>query len=251
MLIFKGFIIGFLMLVPGLSGGSLALGLGIYDEILSRCSHFFKDWKKNLIFFLKLIIGGIFGLFFASFTLLSLLEYNQNLIIGLMMMVMMVILVNHFKSYYKQLKWWHYVYLILGVFLLLCFNNLNKLTVHNEWLCFLFAGLLLAIAFILPGISFSYVLVLLGLYDKLLLAITTFDFCFLFKLGGCFLLGIIISVKTIDYLFKRFTLTMNNIILGFVIASLILVVPFEDYASVAYFLIMASIGMLVGVKMNR
>lgn len=247
LLIIKGFVIGLLMLVPGLSGGSIAVGLGIYEEILAKNSRFFKDFKTNFFYFLKLIIGGIIGMFVSSFSLLLLMKYNANMVLSLMIIIMTFILIRHFRSYYKELTWWHYSFIVLGFVISLIFNNMKVINIKNEYLMMVLSGLLLAIAFILPGISFSYVLVILGLYDKTLIAISTLDFLFLIKLGVAFLFGIILTIKLIDFLYQRFPKQMNNVIVGFVITSILFIFPINDIASFFYVLIMVIIGIIVSL----
>lgn len=247
LLIIKGFVIGLLMLVPGLSGGSIAVGLGIYEEILAKSSRFFKDFKTNFFYFLKLIIGGIIGMFVSSFSLLLLMKYNANMVLSLMIIIMTFILIRHFRSYYKELTWWHYSFIVLGFVISLIFNNMKVINIKNEYLMMVLSGLLLAIAFILPGISFSYVLVILGLYDKTLIAISTLDFLFLIKLGVAFLFGIILTIKLIDVLYQKFPKQMNNVIVGFVISSILFIVPINDIASFFYVFIMVIIGIIVSL----
>jgi putative membrane protein len=247
LLIIKGFVIGLLMLVPGLSGGSIAVGLGIYEEILAKSSRFFKDFKTNFFYFLKLIIGGIIGMFVSSFSLLLLMKYNANMVLSLMIIIMTFILIRHFRSYYKELTWWHYSFIVLGFVISLIFNNMKVINIKNEYLMMVLSGLLLAIAFILPGISFSYVLVILGLYDKTLIAILTLDFLFIIKLGVAFLFGIILTIKLIDVLYQRFPRQMNNVIVGFVISSILFIVPINDIASFFYVFIMVIIGIIVSL----
>lgn len=247
LLIIKGFVIGLLMLVPGLSGGSIAVGLGIYEEILAKSSRFFKDFKTNFFYFLKLIIGGIIGMFVSSFSLLLLMKYNANMVLSLMIIIMTFILIRHFRSYYKELTWWHYSFIVLGFVISLIFNNMKVINIKNEYLILVLSGLLLAIAFILPGISFSYVLVILGLYDKTLIAISTLDFLFIIKLGVAFLFGIILTIKLIDVLYQKFPKQMNNVIVGFVISSILFIVPINDIASFFYVFIMVIIGIIVSL----
>ena len=85
------------MLVPGLSGGSVAIALKIYDEILSRFSHFFKNIKNNFFYFLQLIIGGLLGMFISSITLLKLLNINYYLIISIVLGLMSFIILKNFN----------------------------------------------------------------------------------------------------------------------------------------------------------
>lgn len=74
LLILKGFIIGSSMSVPGVSGGTMAILLGIYDQMIQSVSHFFQDIKKNMLYLGKICIGGVLGLFSLAFLIKTLLE---------------------------------------------------------------------------------------------------------------------------------------------------------------------------------
>ena len=68
-LFFKSVVIGFFMLVPGISGGSIAILLDIYDDLLASLNNIFKTFKSSFTFLLVAAFGGIIGLFVSSFVL--------------------------------------------------------------------------------------------------------------------------------------------------------------------------------------
>ena len=74
LLVLKGFIIGSSMSVPGVSGGTMAILLGIYDRMIQAVSHFFKDIKGNTLYLGKICVGGVLGLFSLAFVIKALLE---------------------------------------------------------------------------------------------------------------------------------------------------------------------------------
>lgn len=77
----KGLIIGATMLVPGVSGGSMAMILGIYDRLISAVSSFMKNKKENLVFLLIFSMGGILGILLFANPLLQLIErYNMPML---------------------------------------------------------------------------------------------------------------------------------------------------------------------------
>lgn len=237
------------MLVPGLSGGSVAIALKIYDEILSRFSHFFKNIKNNFFYFLQLIIGGLLGMFISSITLLKLLNINYYLIISIVLGLMSFIILKNFN--YNSQKKWYLIFIVLGGFLLFGFNQFSQFSINNELIYFVIAGILLAIAFILPGISFAYVLLLLDLYEPFLLAIAMFDFVFLFKIGISFIFGLILTAKLLDYLFNKFNQITNNIVIGFVIASMLNVIPFDNVRLTACLLSVIFSGAFFGLLIRK
>ena len=70
----SGIIIGAAMLIPGVSGGTTAIILGVYDRLVAAVASFFKDVKKNIIFLAVLAVGGVIGLLGFSKLLLKLVE---------------------------------------------------------------------------------------------------------------------------------------------------------------------------------
>lgn len=74
LIMLKGFIIGSSMSVPGVSGGTMAILLGIYDRLISSVSRFLKDIKGNIIFLMKVCIGAGIGIFTLSNVIKKLLE---------------------------------------------------------------------------------------------------------------------------------------------------------------------------------
>lgn len=74
-----GFCIGATMLVPGVSGGSMAMILGIYQDLISSVSSFFK--KKNALFLLLFLLGSITGMVLCAKPLLNLIEWQPKIVL--------------------------------------------------------------------------------------------------------------------------------------------------------------------------
>ena len=109
------------------------------------------------------------------------------------------------------------------MFSLLPINNINSPGVFSVFLL----CLPLSLALILPGISFSYSLLILGLYDSFLKAISTFDIQFIVILGSGILIGILLFTKMINYINKYYPIAFNSCIWGFVLFSSIQILPIE------------------------
>jgi putative membrane protein len=73
-LMFKGFIIGSSMSVPGISGGTMAILLGIYDKLISSISNYFKDIKGNTLYLSKALLGSLIGIGSLAFVIQWLLN---------------------------------------------------------------------------------------------------------------------------------------------------------------------------------
>jgi len=89
-----------------------------------------------------------------------------------------------------------------------------------EYLVLFLIGIVLATALVLPGISFSYMLLILGLYEQTLMAIETVNIIFLFSMGMGVLIGIFLTAKVIRIILRKYPKQTYLVIIGFVIASL-------------------------------
>ena len=70
----KGFVVGATMMVPGVSGGSMAMILGIYDQLISSVSSFFKDIKKNFMYLLQFGLAGIIGIVLCARPIMGIID---------------------------------------------------------------------------------------------------------------------------------------------------------------------------------
>ena len=230
--VFLGFVIGVSMLVPGVSGGSIAVLLGIYDDLLCAVSELTKDFRKNFMLLISVALGGVLGFFVMAKSFRMLLEsaYIQMLYLFLGIIICGVIL--QWKYTVKEFGRVGIPMVLFGVLAVLLLRLLPQellsfpgASVFLRFVLFVFTGLLLGGALILPGVSFSLMLVILGIYDEFVAAVEQLDFRFLFPLALCTLFGVIVLSKVLHGFLKRSPLQCHSLILGFVLASLVEVYP--------------------------
>lgn len=240
---YKGFLIGSTMLVPGVSGGSMAIILGIYERLLSAVSSFTRDIKKNFVFLALFVVSAGVGMLFLAKPILSLLESYpkpmQCFFIGAV--------AGGIPAVWKQAKiekitWKTVCYFTLGFLLVLGISLLptemfqtssrsvqaggdiagSKLSYS---LLLLVAGLLSSTALVLPGISVSYFLLVLGLYQELMRAISEMDIGFLLPMGSGILIGVFLTTKALEYVLGKYPQIAYMVILGFVAGSVLEILP--------------------------
>ncbi len=230
---FKGIIVGGTMLVPGVSGGSMAMILGIYQRLLSSISSFFHDWKHNACFLATFLCGGIIGVVLFANPLLKLIENHRMIMlyffIGAATGGIPLMLKN---AQLGTFQWKYILYLILGILFIIGLNFLPTGLFQQktgqggvETILLVIAGIISAVALVLPGISVSYFLLLLGLYDQTIAAITTGNLVFLFSLGIGFLLGVLATTKVLEWIMSSFPQATYLVILGFILGSLAEIFP--------------------------
>ena len=252
-LFLKGFLMGLFMLVPGVSGGTIAIILKIYDELLMRLSNIFLNFKRNFVFLLTVLVGGIIGIFISSYFLRFIfVEYYFEMIFVFVGILIYYLLETTFKSGRKYI-FKNSILIIIGMCLgyLLTIVPVSFLEFKNKYLTLFILGVFLASALILPGISVSYILLIFNIYDKVLLAIQTFDIFYLLELGVALLIGIVVVVKGLSYLLIKKKYIAENIINGFIITSIFVVLPpINSTKDVVYLIILILIGIIFEVVIN-
>ncbi|MET3658674.1 DUF368 domain-containing protein [Sporosarcina psychrophila] len=233
--LYRGFFMGISDLIPGVSGGRIAFILGIYDELLASISGFFsRNWKKHFGFLLPLGIGiGITLLLFSK-----VIEYllknqpapTQYFFMGLVVGVLPFITMQ--AGVKRNFTWQHFIVILLvgGALASLAFIKpqdtavITSLTASNAIGLF-FAGWAGSIAMLLPGISGSFILLVLGVYSTAIGALSNFNLSIIAVIGAGIIVGFIVSNKAISYLLKHFKYIMFAVIIGLIVGSLFVIYP--------------------------
>lgn len=238
-----GTIIGGGMILPGVSGGVLAVALGIYEQLLETIAHFFKDIKKNMIFLIPLIIGLIIGvLLFGKVLYFVFDKYPMEAkyaFMGLILGALPVLFKELEKKGDKKLKLSSFaiscsIALILFILgretLNINFSNNIDSGIISFVLLFI-TGLIFIAGKIIPGISSSFMLMLIGMYQFLLnilndpLGLSKEQYIQIIPFVLGILVGAICLVKVINYLIKNFFSHTYSAIIGFVIGSIAAIYP--------------------------
>lgn len=226
-IVIKGFIVGSSMSVPGVSGGTMALVLGIYDRLIYSIAHVLDDTKKNLLFLFWFLLGSGIGIGSLAFVIKWLLE-TFPLIISFFFIGAVLgglpYLFSKANVYSLSLK--TVLFVLIGMFsvIFIRFLPVNTLNFNmNQWitsvLLLILIGIVLALALILPGISTSHILLVVGLYSPLLTAITQMDLIFLALIFVSTLGGVFIITRPMEWLMIQFPHETYLLIIGFVIGS--------------------------------
>lgn len=226
-ILLKAFIIGSSMSVPGVSGGTMAILLGVYDKLISSISNFFKDIKGNFLFLAKFCIGGVLGIGSLAFVIKWLLEVLPIPVSFFFLGAVM----GGIPALYKKTKespitLSSFIYFVLGFIVVISIGfipagNFDFSTGSGLIRIFmlLITGIIIAVALVLPGISTSHMLIVLGMYDTMLLAITEFNIMYLGILGVAVLIGVILTTKPIEWTMNKYPHQTYCMIIGFVLGS--------------------------------
>lgn len=227
LLIIKGFIIGSSMSVPGVSGGTMAIILGIYDKLISSISNFLKDIKGNILFLFKVCLGAGVGIGTLSFLIKWLLEkFPLPISFFFLGAVIGGIPALYKKTKATSLKISSGVYFLLGLLIVISIGfipvgNVDVTTGSGigYYIMLLVTGIIIALALVLPGISTSHMLLVLGMYDAMITAITEFDIVYIGLLGIATLIGVFLITKPLEWTMNKFPHQTYCMIIGFVLGS--------------------------------
>jgi putative membrane protein len=223
----KGYTIGSSMSVPGVSGGTMAILLGIYDKLISSVSNFLKDIKGNTLFLLKFCIGAGAGICSLSFLLKWMLEkFPLPVSVFFLGAVVGGIPALYNKTKESSLRISSGIYFLLGFLVVISIGFIPEGSVNvgtgsgvTHYLMLLITGIIIALALVLPGISTSHMLLVLGMYDAMLGAITRFDVVYVGILGIATLIGVFLITKPIEWTLNKFPHQTYCAIIGFVLGS--------------------------------
>ena len=237
LLILKGFVLGIANIIPGVSGGTLAITLGIYERLIGTISHFFKNVKENIKFVIFLGIGIILSLALFS----NVIGYCLDNYAFATILFFIGIILGGVPLLFKKVKGTMNVsnfIIFLVAFSIVIFMtfmsvgeknvSLDNLSIGKVLLLFI-SGVVASSSMLLPGISGSFVLMLLGYYYPIVNAIrglTKFQDLFhnviILSIAGVgILVGIVIAAKLIEWLLDKHEVPTYYGIIGFVIASII------------------------------
>ena len=241
----KGMGMGAADVVPGVSGGTIAFISGIYEELLTSISNvnfgllktlkkegFKVAWKQlNGAFLASLFLGIFMSIVSLAKTIKYLLENEPILLWSFFfgLVVASIIFIG------KQVENWNYKFLFLAMFgvafgYIITIASSTTLTEIN-YLFLVFAGAIASCAMILPGISGSYILLLMGVYPIVMTAITQRDLTIISAIGIGVILGLLLFSRLLKWLFKKYKNQMLVLLTGLMLGSLNKVWPWKTTIS--------------------
>ena len=236
----KGFLIGIANIIPGVSGGTLAMTLGIYEKLIKILSNIKKNLKKNLSFLLYIIIGVLLAIGVGSYIIDYTFKHYQfitvlffvGLIIGGIPLLYKKVEKKVFKIDNIITFIIPFSIILLTTFMtnnfIVSFDNMNFVS----YILLFLVGVLASATMVIPGISGSLVLMLIGYYEPIISTLKDLfkfndildNLFILIPFGIGILIGIVLISKFIDYALSKYKEKTYCAVLGFVIASIVAIV---------------------------
>ena len=277
----KSIFIGIGAILPGLSGGALAVVFGLYEKIISSIGDFFKNPKKNFNFLLCVGSGAGLGVVLFSNIQKNLLSRYEAATLLTLLGLLIGTLPGLFKTANKKgFSKKYFISFFITLFIALCFSFIgNNDTILAEksidmnfmTIVYLFIiGIVMSASLVIPGISGTVLLMLIGAYGLILTAIADIknifllpfasgsmvesvieNFMILIPLGVGALVGAVIFSKLMDFLLKKFYGFTYYAVLGFIIGSIPELLPkfsFDKSFVVGIFLFF--VGLIISLRFN-
>lgn len=249
-----GLVMGVGCVLPGVSGGILAISLGVYEKMMLAIGNLFKGFKENIKYLLPLGIGGVIGILLTSNVLNLLITRYEVQLLSLFTGLVLGSLPELFREVRldgSKLQAKHFVAALLGLGVVLLFalgeNSVSgnakaaELTIPGA----LIAGAVLSVGTVIPGISSSFILVYMGLYPAVIALIADVmnmqtlanegiaaaignlgaHILPLMAMAGTFGIISLVIIKLVNHMLKRHHATSYAAVIGFVIGSVALVLP--------------------------
>lgn len=271
-LIAKGFIIGIANIIPGVSGGTLMITLGLYERIIGAISHFFKNLKENIKFLLPIALGMGLSLLLLSKVIgvcLDKYPFPTTLFFIGLILGGIPLLWKKVKNDTKKSSNWiifalTFLFVLAFAFLkagnsVVSFQNMGL----GGYIMLFVVGMIASATMIIPGISGSFMLMMMGYYKPIIdtiRALTDFsllgsNLLILIPFGIGVLVGIVLVAKLIEFLLKRYEIQTYFGVIGFVLASLAAIIMPLIGVSISFVQVMIAIvvfilGFVVAYKLG-
>ena len=249
--VLQGALIGLGAVLPGISGGVLCVVFGIYKPVMELLSNPFKNFKTHVPRLIPVIIGGAIGFMGIANLLAFFLEKYPEPSVCLFVGLIGGMLPSLFREAGEQGRtrgsWISMVIAMAVIFALLGGLNASSVQILPNFAWYLFCGFCLALSVIAPGMSFSTLLMPLGLYTPFVDGIGHLDFSVLFPGGIGAVVTVICLAKAVNALFDHFYSLAFHAIVGIVIAATVMIIPFGSFAASAAQCIVNLVCIVVGI----
>lgn len=235
----QGALVGLGAVLPGISGGVLCVVFGIYKIMMEFLADPFKRFKTHLPGLIPYGIGAVAGFFGIANLISVLLEKYPAPSVCVFVGLITGMLPSLFREAKKQGKneksYLSMEIAMAVIFILLISLKVFSINITPGFGWYLFCGICLALSVIAPGMSFSTLLMPLGLYEPFVTGIGHFDLSVLIPGGIGAAATVILFAKVVNELFEHYYSVSFHAIIGVVIAATVMIIPVSDFNSIESF----------------
>ncbi len=239
-LFLKGFGIGAANVIPGVSGGTIALITGIFERLVDSIKSFnikaikllfkgkFKEFAEytDLVFLLAVMLGAIVSVLSLAKLLVILFE-KYPLFVWAYFFGLIMASVFYVGRTVEKFNFPVIISFILGTAVAVFISFLNPATENTSFLYLILCGVVAVISMILPGLSGSFVLILMGNYILVMNSIDMLDFPKLLPVAIGIIVGLLAFSHVISWIYKKYKNQTIATLTGFILGSLIILWPWK------------------------
>ncbi len=228
----KGALVGIGAIVPGLSGGALAVVFQLYEPIMRFLGNLRHNFIKNVLFFIPVGIGGILGVVGFS----AVVDWAFTFYAAQFTWLFVGLIAGTYPSLFKAAgkegrKPFHWVILVAAAAAVFWFMNymetMTNVTMAPSIGAWVLCGVLFGLGVVVPGMSPSNFIIYLGLYQPMASGIRQLDFSVIIPLFLGVAVVVLAFARLISWLFKVAYPVVFHIILGIVIGSTLAIAPWN------------------------
>lgn len=239
--LFKGIAMGAANVVPGVSGGTIALITGIFERLIDAIKSFNLKAAKLLLSFkfkefaeytdLYFLVALFSGIFIAIITLAKLFDFlftNYPVYIWSYFFGLVLASVYFVGKTIRKWSWSVILTFLVGTSIAIIISVLNPAKEDNGFIYLMLCGVVAMCSMILPGLSGSFVLILMGNYQLVMIdAVNNMDFGILIPVGVGAVVGLIAFSHILSWVFKRYRDQTISLLTGFILGSVSILWPWQ------------------------
>lgn len=278
-MILKGVVIGVANIIPGVSGGTMAVSMGIYDKIIHAATHLLSEFKKSMKLLIPILIGAALGLVVVARIIQMMFErvpFQTNLLFIGLILGGLPAMTKKVKG--QSIRLSHILACVLFFALVVGLAAIGEtegatadLSFHMVNVVKLFGvGVIASATMVIPGVSGSMVLMIMGYYNPILNEINAFidnlvkfnvpglvDGCaVLIPFGIGVVVGIFAIAKIIEIIFTKFPYIAYWAIIGLIVASPFAILMMNNLGTITVVTVLTGIvalaaGILVALKLGE
>lgn len=273
--ILRGMVIGVANIIPGVSGGTMAVAMGIYDKMIHAATHLFSDFKNSMRVLLPIVIGAAVAVVVVARIIefcFGVAPIQTNLFFIGLILGSLPMMAQKVKG--NRLRVSHVISFALFFAIVVAFSLLGEGEGRSAELAIsvigalkLFGvGVIAAATMVIPGVSGSMMLMLMGYYNPVLKTINSFvsnlanmdmggllhDCGLLVPFGIGVVIGIFAIAKVIEKIFESFPLQAYWAIIGLIVASPVAIVVLNDFSGINLIAVVTgAVMLLLGIFISR
>jgi putative membrane protein len=257
---FIGTIVGIASMLPGVSGGVIAVCFGIYERLVADLADLRHRIKTDFYFLLVIGLGILFGMFVIAFGL----EYLMDTYMVIALFFFVGLIIGQMPELWKLTKpktqkfdSYNILAVIVGFLIMvaiLFMGVANDVVLGHDlssYISLIFVGIIIAVSKLAPGISGSTIILALGLYHPLMKAITDLDWALIIPLMLGLIVGLLAFAKFINYALNSHKTSTYCMIIGLTIGSILVIFDYA-YQDISSYLdvIGGIVSLLLGIGLS-